>query len=200
MRKKIVSLDFDGVIHSYTSGWKGPRCIPDPPVDGALEAIIRYVQAGFRVCIFSSRGRYVGGRQAMKQYLRYHYGIMGALGDTVQGWDAMPKELRRWIGETAFADPYSEELEYAISRLMREIKFPLFKPPATMSIDDRGFCFRGTFPSVDDVREFQPWYGERRMFRTCNDMVLLDTKEAYIKWIKEVGCFPLEENATAMEV
>ena len=29
MSKPILCLDFDGVLHSYTSGWRGAR-IPDP--------------------------------------------------------------------------------------------------------------------------------------------------------------------------
>ncbi len=29
--KQTVVFDFDGVIHSYTSGWKGATVIPDPP-------------------------------------------------------------------------------------------------------------------------------------------------------------------------
>ena len=39
----IVCLDFDGVIHSYSSGWKGPREIPDPPVPGAIRWIREFV-------------------------------------------------------------------------------------------------------------------------------------------------------------
>ena len=37
LKKKILAIDFDGVLHSYTSGWKGARSIPDPPVYGSLD-------------------------------------------------------------------------------------------------------------------------------------------------------------------
>ena len=39
MNAPILCLDFDGVIHSFKSGWKGAGKIPDPPVEGAIEWI-----------------------------------------------------------------------------------------------------------------------------------------------------------------
>lgn len=66
----IICLDFDGVIHSYKSKWKGPRIIPDPPVDGAFEMMIRYLTAGFDVVVFSSRSSAFGGRWAMARWMK----------------------------------------------------------------------------------------------------------------------------------
>lgn len=59
-----ICLDFDGVIHQYTSGWKGPTEIPDPPVPGAFEAIYKYMDH-FEVNIYSSRSRSSAGISAM---------------------------------------------------------------------------------------------------------------------------------------
>lgn len=74
-QKPIICLDFDGVIHSYTSGWKGPRNIPDPPVDGALTFILDALRH-YDVVIHSSRARYFGGISAMRQWLRKHAGSL----------------------------------------------------------------------------------------------------------------------------
>lgn len=69
MGKPILCLDFDGVIHSYKSGWKGADTIPDPPVDGAIDFISRALEH-FRVAIFSSRTGQPGGLSAMKTWTR----------------------------------------------------------------------------------------------------------------------------------
>ena len=68
VRKPILCLDFDGVIHSYTSGWKGADVIPDPPVPHTVHAITEYLQH-FRVAIYSSRSSQDGGIAAMKAYV-----------------------------------------------------------------------------------------------------------------------------------
>lgn len=66
--KQILCLDFDGVIHSYTSGWKGAAVIPDPPVPGAI-AFLREATKHFRVAIYSSRSGEFGGVAAMREYI-----------------------------------------------------------------------------------------------------------------------------------
>lgn len=66
--KPILCLDFDGVIHSYVSGWKGADVIPDPPVDGAMRFIWDATEH-FRVAIFSSRSNQPGGLNAMRGWL-----------------------------------------------------------------------------------------------------------------------------------
>ena len=67
-RKPILCLDFDGVIHSYESGWQGPDSIPDPPVEGALAFIVAAL-ATFDVQIYSTRSHQPGGIDAMKDWL-----------------------------------------------------------------------------------------------------------------------------------
>jgi hypothetical protein len=68
-RKPILCLDFDGVVHSYTSGWRGADVIPDPPVDGAIAFMLGALRH-FDVVIFSSRSNQPGGTRAMKRWLR----------------------------------------------------------------------------------------------------------------------------------
>ncbi len=68
MGKPILCLDFDGVIHSYSSGWKGADVIPDPPVAGAA-AFMENALGHFRVCVFSSRSHQPGGVKAMQDWI-----------------------------------------------------------------------------------------------------------------------------------
>ena len=67
--KKIILVDFDGVLHSYTSGWEGADVVSDPPVPGAIGFLEQMVDAGFEVCIYSSRSRQQGGIGAMQEWL-----------------------------------------------------------------------------------------------------------------------------------
>lgn len=68
MSKPILCVDFDGVIHSYTSGWKGADVISDPPVPGAIRALWVATE-WWDVQIYSSRTSQSGGIDAMRDYL-----------------------------------------------------------------------------------------------------------------------------------
>ena len=77
MSKPILCIDFDGVLHSYTSGWKGADVIPDPPVPGTLEWIANAI-TDFEICIYSSRSSQKGGIEAMRSWLEYNLKEEGA--------------------------------------------------------------------------------------------------------------------------
>jgi hypothetical protein len=122
--KPILCLDFDGVLHSYTSGWQGVDEVSDAPVEGALEFLWDASQH-FRICVVSSRSHEESGRKAMEN------------------------ALYRWL-----LDTYGED---ASDLLMRRIEFPEHKPPALVTLDDRGITFDGTFPNPKDLLAFRPW-------------------------------------------
>lgn len=69
MNSLTVVFDFDGVIHSYVSGWKGESIIPDPPVKGIKEAIDAIRAAGYIVTVVSTRCRSSEGFSAIVRYL-----------------------------------------------------------------------------------------------------------------------------------
>ena len=69
--RPTICLDFDGVIHSYKSGWKGATVIPDAPVEGTMEFLARTMEV-FNIAIHSSRSHQEGGIRAMRDYLAHH--------------------------------------------------------------------------------------------------------------------------------
>lgn len=96
MTKPALVLDFDGVIHSYTSGWEGADVISDPPVDGAMRFIWE-ASEHFRVAIYSSRSNQVLGRQAMKRWLTKHF-------------------LEHWAADRTAADDKLAEIEWPTAK------------------------------------------------------------------------------------
>lgn len=119
MSKPILCLDFDGVCHSYTSGWRGTTEIPDPPVDGLWEFLNAALDA-FDVQIFSTRSHQPGGRRAMEEWFFRH----------------TPNEY---------------------THLPAMLSYPLEKPPAMVTLDDRAITFTGTWPSIESLANFKPW-------------------------------------------
>jgi hypothetical protein len=127
----IICVDFDGVIHSYTSGWQGVDVIPDDPVPGAFEWLMQHLPVpeglghfgeyrGPEVCIYSSRSKDPKGVKAMKEWFIKH-GLP---------WQYINDDV---------------------------LKFPTQKPAAFLTIDDRAICFNGTFPTTSEMMGFNPW-------------------------------------------
>jgi len=73
-RKPTLSVDFDGVLHSYRSGWMGADVIADDPVPGAIE-FLREAVKHFDVCIASTRNNTAEGVAEMRRWLISHGGL-----------------------------------------------------------------------------------------------------------------------------
>lgn len=131
MSKPILCLDFDGVLHTYTSGWKGATIVADPPVSGMVSFLCRAVDQ-FDVHIFSSRTHQVGGLSAMRAW------------------------LLKW---------------HVPEQVVAELSFPIAKPSAHVSLDDRAITFTGTWPSMTELQEFTPWNKKCAMRETLGALV-----------------------------
>ena len=70
-RRLRVVVDFDGVLHSYKSGWTGPDPADDPE-PGALE-FVRWLQdRDFDITVVSARAGHPEGQAAIEAWFRRH--------------------------------------------------------------------------------------------------------------------------------
>ena len=127
--RRMVAIDFDGVIHSYVTPWTGPCDISDPPVAGAIDFLTHLVwETDYDVGIFSARNHEPGATVAIKKWLR----------------DEITKECG---------------IREAANECVDEIEILQIKPSrAFIMIDDRSWRFNGTFPSDQELATFKPWY------------------------------------------
>ena len=73
--KRSICIDFDGVLHAYTSGWQGIHVAADPPVPGALTWLRELIGAqDIQPCIYSSRSKDPRGKACMINWL-YNHGM-----------------------------------------------------------------------------------------------------------------------------
>jgi hypothetical protein len=130
MGKPILCVDFDGVVHSYTSGWKGATVIPDPPVAGSLQWLWKATEF-WDVQIYSSRSKDSAAVAAMKAWMINHAALV---------FDGEDHPMRNGGGG------------YPIG-------FVHEKPSAFLTIDDRAICFEGDWSELDaaDLLNFKPW-------------------------------------------
>ena len=129
----ILTIDFDGVVHSYERGWSGGEIygtITPGFCDWADAA-----RDHFKLVIYSSRSKDVVQRQAMRDWL--------------------DREIERWATERW------EKHGDLPSLTLLDFEFATEKPPAWLTIDDRAICFRGDWAAPelqpDAMKAFKPW-------------------------------------------
>ena len=131
---KTVVFDFDGVIHSYTSGWLGETTIPDPPVPGIQKALKEIHDAGYEVVVVSTRCKTALGRMAIENWIDM-YGM-------TQEVDKVCKEKPpaiAYIDDRAICfDGHPENLLKKIQSFEPWYKMPTLTPPNEwVSVYDR---------------------------------------------------------------
>ena len=103
-----ICIDFDGVINSYTSGYKSgdDTYLPDPPVEGARDFVEKCFESFQEVYILSSRCQTLSGMIAMKDWLQ-KWGFP----DVPISYVKYPAEVyvddRGWRFNGTFPDPQS---------------------------------------------------------------------------------------------
>ncbi len=125
--KKIIVLDFDATVHAYTTGWHGFEVVADPPVEGAFAFIKQLLDA------VNDRG-----------HVKYQVVILSSRckAEHPEGILAM----KTWFDKWGLEPHYLARIDFATE-----------KPPAHLLIDDRGFQFTGSFPSLEYIDNFKPW-------------------------------------------
>lgn len=69
--RHTVAVDFDGVLHSYTSPWVDAVTIPDPPVPGSIEWL-NEIAEDFDIVVHTTRAATLDGCAAICEWLRRH--------------------------------------------------------------------------------------------------------------------------------
>ena len=130
----VLSVDFDGVIHSYTSPWTGVLDINDPPVPGAigwLEAMA--LDPDVQIIIHSCR-------LSLEPKDAWYWEPVSVR--------ARQMALEAWLILYGFPDVLLSQLEVWAYK---------GKPHATVYLDDRGYRFQGDFPSLETLRALKQW-------------------------------------------
>jgi hypothetical protein len=129
---KVVAVDFDGVINSYISGWKGPT-ETDAPVLSAAESLETLYNRGYKVIIFSTRANTQEGIDTVREYLRRHT-KNNELADAIEVTDQKPI-ADMYIDDRAI--PFNGDWEETLKRIEE------FKPWTEKSLTWSGYPLQG---------------------------------------------------------
>ncbi len=124
-----IGVDFHGVLVEHPEGSKGATSPDWPEVPGAIEWL-RGISGRYNVHVVSARFARSGN----------------------EGADAIAA-ARQWLSARGIPLPWMLPVNGAMPRIW----LTPFKPPCVLWIDDRGWTFRGVFPSAEEIAAFRPW-------------------------------------------
>lgn len=135
-KQVTIAVDFDGVIHAYTSPWTSPVDIHDAPIDGAFAFLRDRLANGWRVVLHTCR-------------------LMNRVdpAQTVVPEIALPPRVHAimdWFAAHGGDDITGHQSFYMFTGGG--------KPHADVYLDDRAIRFEGVFPdaaTMDNART--PW-------------------------------------------
>lgn len=123
-----IAVDFHGVIVAHPEGAKGATEQDWPEVPGAVAWLLAITER-FNVHLVSAR------------FSRPGRG----------GADAVAA-ARQWLAAHGVPTLWMTPVN-GIPRIW----LTPFKPACVLWIDDRAYCFRGTFPTEEEIAAFRPW-------------------------------------------
>ena len=155
-----LCLDFDGVLHSYASGWQGIDVIPDAPVRAAIPMLYLYL-AEFSVAVFSARSAEGRGIAAMKKWVSHQDAMFRLDISEAAVKGRLPPVLKQVPLSLVSIEDWERWFDQGA--LVERVVFPTVKPASQIYIDDRGFRFQGDWPDPDTLRRlFTPWHKRGR--------------------------------------
>lgn len=136
-----IAIDFDGVLHSYSSGYTGP--IPfDQPIEGSQQFCETLLHRGYELSIFSTRAHPLLEREDLKAFVEYLRKVPTgfAIGDPTSAvgysWQKVENgpsvgsfAIRAWLKHHRFPEQ------------MQHCEITHKKGHADLYVDDRGFRF-----------------------------------------------------------
>src|SRR4051812_32443632 len=124
---KILNIDFDGTINSYASGWCGPACYPDDPIEGAIAWLLELLDGDFVVCIHTSRFNRPSEIAQAKAGMRAWFAEHGIAKDLVKSRVTVTPD-----------DDVAPGYLYLVTT----------KPSADWGLDDKVQNFTGVYPTL----------------------------------------------------
>lgn len=138
-REYRIAIDFDNVVHSYTSPWSHAADIADPPLPGAIAWLERLTSEGAQVFLHTCR---------FTQDYPQAAGFLAADPVVVEG------AVRTWLqvhGLSAAAAARIVMWAYA------------GKPYADAYVDDKAIAFCGEYYGVDALRDIVAFHKRQRI-------------------------------------